>query len=122
MKMIKICSLLVVLVLASANLQAQEKPKYEREGDKIRVTYYHENGVIKETGTYYKSVLDGKWTQYDDDGNILFEAYYDNGDKVGKWFKWDLEEKILYEMVYEDNTLLSVDKWKLEKRNLLAER
>lgn len=114
--------MLVVLMMATLSLSAQEKPKYEREGNKIRVTHYYENGVVKETGTYYKSVLHGKWIQYDLNGNVLFEANYENGDKEGKWFKWDLEEKVLYEMIYDDNLLVSVDQWKLEKRNLLAER
>lgn len=122
MKMIKLCSVLVILMLTTASLSAQEKPKYEREGNKVRVTHYYENGVVKETGTYYRSALHGKWTQYDEDGNVLFEANYDNGDKEGKWFKWDLEEEVLYEMIYDDNKLVSVDEWKLEKRNLLADR
>lgn len=120
--MIKLCSVLVVLILTTASLSAQQKPVYEKEGNKVRVTHYYDNGVVKETGTYYKSVLHGKWTQYDEEGNVLVEAQYDFGDKEGKWFKWDLKEDILYEMIYEENKLVSVDKWKLEERNLLAER
>lgn len=122
MKSTQIYTVLIFVLMSSVGLYAQQKPVYEKDGDHLRVTHYHANGEIKETGTYYKKALNGKWMQYDEDGNIIFEAFYDNGDKEGKWLKWDLQAAILYEMSYEDNTLLSVDEWKLEKRNLLAER
>ena len=122
MKILGRCSMLMVLTLATAGLFAQQKPVYKKSGEKIIVTHFYEDGTVKETGTYYKDVLHGKWVQYDRTGNVTFEANYDFGDKEGKWFKWDKEENVLYEMVYEDNTLVSVDKWRLEKRNLLAER
>ena len=55
----------------------------------IEVTYYHDNGVVSQTGTYtLDGKLQGQWLSFDTDGNKTVLANYDNGKKVGKWFYW----------------------------------
>jgi antitoxin component YwqK of YwqJK toxin-antitoxin module len=122
MKLIKLGSLVVVLMLASLNLSAQSKPVYKKSGHTITVFHYYENGAVKETGTYFKGVLHGTWMQYHPTGELKAKARYDYGDKEGKWFTWSPDGKELVEVEYEDNKPISVSKWKLEESNLFAER
>ena len=105
-----------VLVLACIAFlgiaQAQEvKPKYEKDGDLIKVTHFYDNGNVKEEGFYKNKLLHGVWNRYDEKGNKTVMAHYSLGKKVGKWFIWTKDE--LKEINYgDDNTIASVQSWK----------
>ncbi|HBF19976.1 MAG TPA: hypothetical protein DDW81_07740 [Cryomorphaceae bacterium] len=111
-----------LIVVTAAVSIAQQKPVYEKEGNKVRVTHFYDNGAVKETGTYAANGnLDGNWVQYNEDGSVNTKAYYNNGMKEGKWFRWDNNGMVMYEIAYESNKLVNVQKWKLEQKNMLAE-
>lgn len=48
------------------------------------VVTYHENGQIKEKGSYRNGVKHGKWKEYDAEGVIVKMTKYKNGE-----FKWE---------------------------------
>jgi antitoxin component YwqK of YwqJK toxin-antitoxin module len=74
--------------LLTGVLSAQEvTPKYEEVNNKtIKATYYHDNGLVKQTGNYRNGKLHGTWVSYNADGSKQAVAQYENGKKVGKWF------------------------------------
>lgn len=73
----------------------------------IEVTYYHDNGVVSQTGTYtLDGKLQGQWLSFDTDGNKTVLANYDNGKKVGKWFYWN--NGTVKEVDYTTNVIASL--------------
>ncbi len=48
------------------------------------VVTYHENGQVKEKGSYLNGVKHGKWKEYDAEGVMLKMTKYKNGK-----FKWE---------------------------------
>ncbi len=100
--------LIMACVLSLGMSQAQEvKPLYERDGDIIKVTHFHDNGTIKEQGTYKDKLLDGTWTRYDENGSKTVVAQYKQGKKVGKWLMWT--EGGVKEVNYSNNAVASVE-------------
>ena len=103
--------LLLALVLSMSPVLAQEKaPTYEKKGDVIEATFYHDNGLVKQHGFY---TLDGKlqgvWTTFNIEGKKTAVGNYEKGNKVGKWFFWN--DKVLNEVDYENNRVANVVKW-----------
>lgn len=86
------------------------KPQLEAVGNKVKVTYYFENGQIQQQGFYKNGKLEGKWVSYDINGNKLALAEYKKGEKVGKWFFWN--DSTLSEVDYSNNSIASIRNWK----------
>ncbi|WP_442265110.1 toxin-antitoxin system YwqK family antitoxin [Tenacibaculum sp. ZS6-P6] len=106
----KFVVLVCFIVMGSAFAQNEIKPLYEKEGDLIKVTHFHNNGNVKEQGFYKDKLLHGKWVIYDAKGDKKVMAFYEKGKKVGKWFIWDKDE--LKEINYENNSIASIQSWK----------
>ena len=104
--------LLLFGLLVSVVSLAQQERKLELNNDTnlIEVIYYHDNGVISQTGSYtLDGKLQGEWLSYDTDGKKSISANYDNGKKVGKWFYWN--NTTLKEVDYINNAITSVTNW-----------
>lgn len=100
--------MIIACVLSIGLLQAQDvKPLYEKEGDLIKVTHFHDNGTVKEQGYYKDKLLHGTWKRFDAEGNKTVVAQYRAGKKVGKWLVWN--EKGLQEVSYENNIVAKVE-------------
>ena len=99
---------LAVILLFSISSFAQKEPKLvlNEETNLIEATYYHDNGIISQTGSFNKEgKLEGEWLSFDEKGEKLVLAYYDNGNKVGKWIHWvDGVKKV----VHYDNNVASL--------------
>ncbi len=109
--MIKMSDMKKLIILASlfvgSLIFAQENnPLFEKDGDKVKVTYFYKNGNIKQQGFYKDKLLTGTWATYDENGNKKVVAQYKEGKKVGKWLIWNNGE--LKEVNYEQNTVASV--------------
>jgi antitoxin component YwqK of YwqJK toxin-antitoxin module len=103
--------LIAAFVLCAFALNAQEiEPKYEKQGDLIKGTYYFDNGQISQEGTYKDGELHGKWMAYNPEGEKISEAYYKNGEKEGTWFFWNDEKLIQVE--YDGSRVAQVVSWK----------
>lgn len=92
-------------------LSAQEiEPKFEKQGDLVKGTFYFDNGQVSQEGTYKDGKLHGKWVAYNPDGKKISEARYKKGKKEGTWFFWT-EEKLV-QVEYEDSQIAKVINWK----------
>ena len=88
--------------------QKERTLKVNKETNLIDVVYYHDNGVVSQTGTYtLDGKLQGQWLSYDTEGNKTVLANYDNGKKVGKWFYYT--DSIIREVDYDSNKIASVN-------------
>ena len=99
--------IIIGAVLITGMIFAQgSKPELEVVGNKIKATYFYENGQVQQEGFYKDGKLDGKWISYDKDGNKLAVAEYKKGEKVGKWFFW--KDSVLNEVSYVNNQIASI--------------
>ena len=99
----------IAALFMTVTIAAQEKPKFEKENDLVKGTFYFENGQIQQQGTYKDGKLHGEWISYDHNGDKVAKGYYENGIKTGKWFFWN-EEK-LSEVDYSNNKITEVNTW-----------
>lgn len=95
-----------LLSIASFGQQKREM-KLNKETNLIEVVYYHDNGVVSQTGTYTADgKLQGNWLTFDEAGKKTVSANYDNGKKVGKWIYWT--GKTVREVDYSNNQIANV--------------
>lgn len=105
----KILSLLL-LVVGAVYMQAQDvNPVYEKEGDMVKATYFHDNGTIAQLGFYQDGKLHGEWVMFDEAGKKVAIGQYKKGVKSGKWFFW--KGDLLQEVDYSNNQIVSVVNW-----------
>lgn len=100
--------ILLACFISMVSLAQKERVlKLNKETNLIEVTYYHDNGVVSQTGTYtLDGKLQGQWLSYDTEGNKTVLANYDNGKKVGKWFYWTKET--VKEVDYSTNVIANL--------------
>jgi len=111
--------LLVFAFLITVVSFAQQKRdlKLNKDTNLIDVVYYHDNGVVSQTGTYTADgKLQGEWLSFNTEGKKIVSANYDNGKKVGKWFYWTKET--VKEVDYSDNAIASLKESEVNKSNL----
>lgn len=99
----------MVLVIAFISLAfAQEvKPKFEKQNDLVKATYYYDNGAVKEVGFFKENKLHSQWITYNLKGEKITIAEYDMGIKVGKWYV--ITDNTVKELTYEANKLVKVE-------------
>jgi antitoxin component YwqK of YwqJK toxin-antitoxin module len=101
--------------------QQERQLKLNKDTNLIEVTYFHDNGVISQTGFYTtEGKLQGEWLSFDTEGKKSVSANYDNGKKVGKWFYWT--DKTLREVDYTNNAVVSVIEWNKDGKTSVALR
>jgi antitoxin component YwqK of YwqJK toxin-antitoxin module len=101
--------------------QQERQLKLNEDTNLIEVTYYHDNGVVSQTGFYTADgKLQGEWLSFDTEGKKSVSANYDNGKKVGKWFYWT--DKTLKEVDYTNNAIVSVSEWQKDDKTSVAIR
>ncbi len=103
--------LVAIAILFSTTLMAQDvKPTFEKQGDLIKGTFFHDNGEIRQQGFYNKEgKLHGEWKSYNVTGKKIAMGQYDNGVKTGKWFFWSADK--LSEVNYTNNRIADVTTW-----------
>jgi len=100
----------ILAVMATFTMHAQQRDaEYAKEGNKVKVTFFHDNGAVAQTGTYTNGKLDGEWVMYDAMGAKQAMGRYANGVRQGKWFFWQQEG--LKEVDYLNNQIAQVVKW-----------
>ena len=93
----KVLFLFVLFIGMATYAQQERKLKHNKDTNLIEVTYYHDNGVVSQTGFYtLDGKLQGEWLSYNTEGKKNILANYDNGKKVGKWFYWTDKTCLLY--------------------------
>ncbi|UCE93703.1 MAG: nicotinic acid mononucleotide adenyltransferase [Flavobacteriaceae bacterium] len=103
----KILASLVICVLMTMTATAQNiEPTFEKQGDLVKATYYHDNGMVKEVGFFKDDKLHDKWIHYNEKGKIKIVALYKNGMKEGKWYM--VGEESVKEITYKSNKVVAV--------------
>tara|TARA_R110000868_G_scaffold29732_4_gene110518 strand:+ start:26590 stop:26943 length:354 start_codon:yes stop_codon:yes gene_type:complete len=87
--------------------QQKRELKLNKDTNLIEVVYYHDNGVVSQTGFYTADgKLQGEWLSFNTEGEKIVSANYDNGKKVGKWFYWTKET--VKEVDYNTNVIANL--------------
>ncbi len=104
-KLVLVCAVLFSVAVSMA--QENKQDEFVKEGDLIKATMYHENGLVAQTGFYtLDNKLQGEWTSYDAEGNKTAVAHYNNGNKVGTWYFYQGNE--LKEVNYSNSKIAKV--------------
>lgn len=85
------------------------EPRFEKDGELLKATYFHDNGEVAQTGYFLNGKLHGNWVMFDDNGNKIASGTYENGTKTGKWFFWKMDN--LSEVDYAANRIVEVKEW-----------
>lgn len=109
MKKVNYVILLAAICMSTGMTGQEHEPKFEKEGELIKGTFYYEDGDIKQEGTYKNGKLHGKWISYGQDGKKNALAQYEEGKKIGKWFFW--ANDVLTEVDYDNNRIAAVQKY-----------
>lgn len=103
--------MIIGAVLISGMFFAQTiEPKLEAVNQKVKATYYFENGAVQQEGFFKDGKLDGQWISYDVNGNKKSIGEYNKGVKCGKWFFWN--EATLTEVEFSKSKIESIQNWK----------
>ncbi len=98
---------LISMMMVSAVMFSQDKPKLENLDDQVKATYYYENGNVKQVGNFLDGKLEGKWVSYSEEGNVQAIAYYKDGKKHGKWQYFE-SANVTKEVNYKNNNIVEV--------------
>ena len=100
---------LMFAFLFSAALCAQDnKPIFEKAGDMVKATYYHDNGMVAQQGYFLNEELHEEWNMFNDKGQLIAKGNYQMGKRTGKWFFYNQEG--VKEVDYKDNKIVNVVK------------
>ena len=96
----------LITVVSFAQEKQRRDLKLNKDTNLIDVVYYHDNGVVSQTGSYTADgKLHGEWLSFNTAGKKIISANYDNGKKVGKWIHWIEGKK---KVVNYDNNVASL--------------
>tara|TARA_B100000524_G_scaffold340743_1_gene234161 strand:+ start:2814 stop:3167 length:354 start_codon:yes stop_codon:yes gene_type:complete len=111
-----ILALLIVCSFTNIYSQNNDKKKIEFNNitELIDVTYYYNDGTIKQQGSFNTSGLPhGSWTSYDQNGNKLCIGKYKNGKKTGKWYFFNLNK--VDSVYFDGGSITSISNEKLSE-------
>ncbi len=72
-------------------------------GELMEVTYYYDNGTVRQKGFIKDNVLTGIWITYDQNGNITAKAHYTDGKKTGIWKVYNPDGDLVYKIMYKND-------------------
>ena len=78
-------ALVLMMLMINISFAQEIDPKFEKQDDLVKATYYYDNGSIKEVGYFKDEKLHDQWISYNNEGNIKVVAMYNNGNIEGKW-------------------------------------
>lgn len=84
------------------------KAKYSTiEEGLTKVTFYFEEGGVRETGYVQNDQRTGSWESFDRNGNKLCHGFYSENEKVGSWTFWSSTGDVYSTLIYNDNEVVS---------------
>ena len=109
--------LIIALMAFSFGAFAQDTaPKFEKEGDMVKATYFHTNGEVAQQGYFLNEKLEGEWKMFSEEGDKIAMGSYAKGAKIGKWLFW--EGDAVKEVNFDNNRIAAVTDAK-QKRALV---
>lgn len=99
--------ILVLTLFVTLAYSQDNNVKIEQKGDLTQATYFHDNGVVAQQGTFNADgQLHGLWISYDENGDKITVGSYEKGKKVGKWLFYS--DMVIKEVDYIDSRIASV--------------
>jgi antitoxin component YwqK of YwqJK toxin-antitoxin module len=114
-----IAFILALLINASVIAQSSSPTYVKVSTNKVKVTWFYENGQVKETGFFIDDKKDGVWEHFNEKGIKVSEASYTEGIKDGNWSVWNENGVMLYHLVYENGKRKLATQWD-DQGNLIA--
>lgn len=110
----------ILLLMFTMTLAAQDsiKPKFKKEGNLVKASYFHDNGDLAQLGYFKDKLRHGNWISFSQEGEKLSMGSYQLGKKNGQWFFW--KENELIEVIYEKNKIVNVLEWNNSEKKLIA--
>ena len=105
--------ILTFVFLAGTVVFAQEK-EVVRTDKTVKISTYHDNGVLAQSGHQFKGKNHGIWQSYDNKGNRMTIGEYTNGKKTGTWLFW-IDQQVV-EVTYQDNLIAEVSYWEIDAK------
>ena len=84
--------LILVMAFTFGAIAQDVEPKFEKEGNKVKATYFHANGEIAQQGYFLDEKLEGKWKMFNEKGDKIAMGNYTKGAKTGTWLFWEGED------------------------------
>ncbi|WP_188369979.1 toxin-antitoxin system YwqK family antitoxin [Muriicola marianensis] len=110
--------MMVFLMTIIAYGQKEKDLVLNEETGLIEATYYHDNGVVSQKGTFnLDRQLHGEWISFNEEGVKISQGTYENGMRSGKWYFW--QGDTVKEVVYNNNMVASVDGKKKSSEGLV---
>lgn len=107
-----ILGLLVSFGSEAQNTEATAIPStHVKEGKRVKVTHYHDNGAVRETGYFLNGTPDGQWETFDRNGMKTAELNYRDGKRHGEFRMWDSFADTYIELQYAEGALVNGNKW-----------
>jgi len=103
----KNCILVFILALGFSVTAQELKPTFEKEGDKVKATYFHANGTISQQGFFLNEKLEGAWNMFDEQGEKIAMGNYEDGVKIGKWLFY--EGASIKEVNFDNNRIAGIN-------------
>tara|TARA_R110000868_G_C10411131_1_gene722352 strand:+ start:143 stop:490 length:348 start_codon:yes stop_codon:yes gene_type:complete len=105
----KVASIFFAFIFTLATYAQSTQPNFEKVGDMVKATYFHENGVVSQSGNFLNGKLHGEWTMFNEKGEKIALGSYAEGQKTGKWFFWKADG--LQEVDFIDSRIAGVTQW-----------
>lgn len=84
----------------------QLKARYSNLGSNvIQVTYFYDDGAVRETGFFKDNQNHGHWVSYDTLGKKTTEGLYHNSNREGSWRFWDVDGEVHCVIYYNHNRI-----------------
>jgi antitoxin component YwqK of YwqJK toxin-antitoxin module len=110
--------ILAVVMFSGFTFAQEQEPVLEVFGNKVKATYYFDNGSVQQEGFFENGKLQGLWVSFDKTGKKISSGEYNEGVKTGKWSFWTpnvgIANRGLTEVDYSNDTIVSVKKTKQE--------
>lgn len=98
--------LIMVMAFTFGAIAQDVEPKFEKEGNKVKATYFHANGEISQEGYFLNEKLEGEWKMFNDKGDKIAVGNYTKGAKTGTWMFWEGDE--VKEVNFSNNRIAGV--------------
>jgi len=98
--------LFLTLMMMTMGFTQEVAPKFEKQGDLVKATYFYEDGSIKQVGFFSNDKLHGEWVSFDKKGEKTTIAQYEYGKKTGTWLV--LTDGVVKQVTYEANKVINV--------------
>ncbi len=110
---------LILALFVGVFTYAQNEIKIVKQGDLYKITYFHENGNIAQTGFIdANKKMQGTWMSYSVTGEKKSTGEYKDGKKTGTWFFGENKNMVTQVDYGTDYRVASVYQLKADKSQL----